>query len=142
MKKLFLTIGVAISSWSSLQENVRAEASQMDVFSVYNISDILHDRGVYTMVPKSAVMHVPRGMEKKLIRSGESQYVSFDQFMIKNSVWVHRMNVSVNEATGKSPIDPIRLEGMRKLGKVVIAVHKGEPISLKLTPVEPIAKAN
>lgn len=137
MKKLFIKLACVTSAFVCLHGVSSAQDSS--AFDIYQISDVLNDRGVYTMVPKSAVIHVPRGMERKLQRQSKSKYVSFEKFIRTNCVWIQKMPVNVSQATGQAPIDPIRLENMRKLGKVVIAVHKGEPISVKLPATLPIA---
>ena len=140
MKKLLLNACCAISVLMLSPFSAEANQSDMKAFEIYKISDVLCDRDVYTMVPKSAVIHVPRGMEHKLKREKGMRYVSFKQFMRNNCVWMHKMQVSVSEAKGDSAIDPLRLERLKKLGKVVIAVHKSEPISMKVKTTEAIAQ--
>jgi hypothetical protein len=119
-------------------ESSVAVAGRIDISKIYQA---LQDRGVYTMVPRSSVLHVPKGMECKLGNpvSGD-ELVNLDKFMRKNCVWVHKFPVTLYEAQGKVPIDPVRLERVSKLGKVVIAVHKGKVISVKPQPVAELAK--
>lgn len=139
MKKLCFKLWcVSLAMGISLLPSAVAQSN--DSFDLNRTSGFLSDRGVYTLVPKSAVVHVPKGMEVKLQRVEGSRYVSFEQFMRRNCVWVQRMPISVSQATGQVSVDSVRIERMKKLGKVVIAVHKGSPISFHQPTVELLAK--
>lgn len=110
--------------------------SGIDISSVFQS---LTDRGEYIMIPRASVIHIPQGMEGKLGRPADGRLLTLDQFLRKNYVWLHKMPVTLHEAQGKVPIAPSRLERVAKLGKVVIAVHKGKVITVKKIK-EPIAK--
>lgn len=117
---------------------VSAQNMGQSGFDLSKVFQALKDRGAYTMIPRGSVIHVPKGMKSKLGRPDHGSLVSLDQFIRQNSVWLHKMPVTLAEAQGKVPIDPIRLERVAKLGKVVIAVHKGKVITVKKIE-EPIA---
>lgn len=129
--------GVLLAS-SGLLPSQEMPTRAIDVSQLYQA---LCDRGVYTMIPRSSVIHIPEGMEHKLGQADGRQLVSLSEFMGRNYCWVHKMHVSMAEATGEVSIDPLRLERVSKLGKVVIAVHKGKVISVRKSKPQVIAKA-
>lgn len=105
-----------------------ASLKSIDITQIYQP---LNERGAYTMVPRSSVIHIPKGLEHKFTRPTGSKLVDLSRFMRGSHVWLHKMPVTMAEAQGKVAIDPLRLERVFKLGKVVIAVHKGKAISIR-----------
>lgn len=133
--KFFVFISVLLLPMTGFAE--KQSLSGMDVYQMF---DKLCDRGVFTFVPKNSVLHVPVGMEQKIVRSEGSRYVPFSHFVERNYVWIHKMPVSLEEAKGLKAIDRLRMERVQKLGKLVIAVHKGKAVTVKPMEVETIAK--
>lgn len=108
-------------------------AEQSKRFDIYEMSDILCDRGYYTLLPKRCVVFVPQGFEHKMKRSKGSKYVLFNHFIMKNYVWVHKLEVTLAQAEGKVAIAEDKMERLKKTGKVIIAVHRGRPVTLQKT---------
>ena len=97
----------------------------------YATSDILYDGKLHTTVPKGAVLATPSNLASKIVDKPTGSYVSWKEFAKKNYSWLLKKDVSIEQATGKSPLSENELFRLEKSGKVVIAIHKDNPISVR-----------
>lgn len=99
-------------------------------------SDFLTFRGITTLIPKGAVLSVPKNYQDRMRRIPGTQIVPWLEFYGLNRGWIKTVEVSLAQAQGKDPFDETLLEGIQKSSLVVIATLKGGPISV-LPPKEP-----
>jgi hypothetical protein len=110
-------------------------------------SDILCFQGRATLVPKRAVLHVPKSLSGRLGMQEGSQIESWTEFLNANRGWIRTVAVTRIQAEGNDPMPEAVLKSFVKEQRVVIATYQEGPISvlpLKVpeTPVagEPGAK--
>lgn len=109
--------------------------------SLIQQSDVLNDGIHWTLVPKGAVLHTPATFANRVGAKPLGTLLSWTEFLTVNRNWLFIEEVSMAQAAGKQPIPPSRPEAWGKLGKVVIAVHLGGPISVRPEPATPVASA-
>ena len=100
--------------------------------------DVVEEKGRFTYLPKRSVLHIPKGMEGKFQKSKGSKYLQFNDFYKKNQLWIHKVEVSSSEIEGESAISEERMERLRKIGKMIIAVNNGQPTSIVKLKKRPI----
>jgi hypothetical protein len=116
-----------------------AKVARPEGESLIRQSDILSDGTHWTLVPKGAVLHTPPAFAARVGAKPLGTLLSWTDFLTVNRNWLFIEEVSFAQAAGKDPLAPGRADSWAKLGKVVVAVHLGGPISVR-TP-EPAAPA-
>jgi hypothetical protein len=99
-------------------------------------SDILCFNGDATLVPKRAVLSVPKNVAGRLEYVKGSRLKSWAAFYAINRGWITTVEVSRNQAEGNDPIPEKTREMMQKSGNLVVATYQGGPISV-LPPAKP-----
>lgn len=133
------TIIIVSSLMLGLENDVAAEGSMRGgvvSIDINKITDVLSSEGYSTVIPKRCVLHLPNGLENKIARKPNQKYAKFSEFYKKNQIWIFKMEVTMAEARGDTVINKEKLNRVTKLGKVVLAVHKGHPIAVR-TPMKP-----
>jgi len=102
--------------------------------SLIGQSDVLNDGINWTLVPKGAVLHVPQPFATRVGSKPLGTLLSWIDFLKVNRSWLFTEEVQIDQAAGKRPIPPSRADAWNKLGKVVVAVHRGGPISVRPEP--------
>jgi hypothetical protein len=90
-----------------------------------------------TLVPKHAIIHVPESLRGCVTTSLHGTFVPWKEFATQYPAIVTTFSVTLEEATGKTPIKPERLELVRKSDRIVVAVLNGSPISCRLPAPPP-----
>jgi hypothetical protein len=107
--------------------------------SLIEQSDVLNDGINWTLVPKGAVLHVPQPFASRVGSKPLGTLLTWPEFLKVNRSWLFTEEVVIEQAAGKRPIPPSRNEAWNKLGKVVVAVLRGGPISVRPEPTTPVA---
>ncbi|MEK7953781.1 hypothetical protein [Luteolibacter soli] len=102
--------------------------------SIIKQSDILNDGQHWTLVPKGAVLHIPPAFTTRVGAKPVGTLLPWVEFLTVNRNWLFTEEVNIDNASGKTPLPPSRLEAWQKLKKVVVAVHLGGPISVRTQP--------
>ncbi len=97
---------------------------------IYQVTDVIYDRGMHTVIPKRCIIHTPRGFEGKKVSGAVGTFVLFEDFYRRNQTWLHKVELSLSEVRGEVPVNEEKMVRLSKLGKMIIAVHKGCPISV------------
>jgi hypothetical protein len=105
--------------------------------SIIKQSTILHYGTNWTIVPKGAVAYVPDNMKSRVDVAPSGTLLSWLDFLTNNRSWLSTCEITVNQATGTDPIPAERAAFWAKQDKVVIAVHQGGPITLRMDPSTP-----
>ena len=93
-------------------------------------SDILCNLGMATLVPKRAVIYVPKRLEERLKLLPGAQFRTFPDFARFNRAWLRTFEVTQAQAEGNDKIDERSFEREKRLGQVIVATFHGGPISV------------
>ena len=102
-------------------------------------SDILSFEGTFTLVPKRAILAIPKDLEKRSQLADATKLVGWAEFHANNRGWITTVEVTREQAEGNSPIDEGILNSFKDSTTIVVATYHGGPISilpLKAPPAE------
>ena len=121
------------SPMAKLEQPKEGEAKviRADSQSLINESVLLHDGTHWTLVPKGAVVHIPKIMKDRVTAKPVGTLLTWTEFLSQNQGWISTCEVSFEQASGKIPLDPKKVEFWQKQDKIMVAVHLGGPISVK-----------
>jgi hypothetical protein len=103
-------------------------------------SDILSFQGRSTLVPKRALIHVPKGMADRLGMKDGHQIGSWLDFLNANRGWIRTVPVTRVQAEGREPLSEDTIKSFEKEKRLVVATYQDGPISvmpLKVPPPPP-----
>ena len=104
-------------------------------YDLVSMSTFISGEAVYTLVPKSAVLHVPEARSGSVGDAPGKKFASWPVFLAAHRAWLTPFEVSLAQARGEAPISPDQIEMFKKGTSVVVAVHRGGPISV--LPLQP-----
>ena len=106
--------------------------------SLIERSTLLAHNGEWALFPKNSVLHIPDHLKNKVISTpGKLKIVHWSTFFKKNHGWIHTHSVNKEQARGKEKINPAAIKAYKTIGKVVIATHNGNPISVNPNSLKP-----
>ena len=101
-------------------------------------STILAHNGNWTLLPKGAVIHTPDHLKNKIASTpGRNKIITWKPFLQKNHGWIHTYPISKEQARGTKKISPAAIKAYKTMGKLVVATHNGNPISVNPTSLKP-----
>jgi hypothetical protein len=106
-------------------------------------SAILCLGGNLTLIPKKAVIYVPKQFAGRLIPTDYANVLTWVEFFPLNRGWISTMEVTMAQAEGKESLAAADLDRMTKSGNVIVATLDGNPITVlppkevKVMPVTP-----
>ncbi len=93
-------------------------------------SDILCFGGTATLVPKKAVLHIPKNLADRLKFLPGSKIQSWSDFYAQNRGWITTVEVSRAQAEGNNALAQAISERVPKSANLVVATYQGGPISV------------
>ena len=105
-------------------------------------SDILCFGGIATLVPKRAILLLPKIMAKRNEFTEGAALMGWAEFYAQNRGWITTVEVSRLQAEGTLPLDADVTQRLKDGTRVVVATYQGGPISvlpLKVPPPIPTA---
>ncbi len=102
-------------------------------------SDIICYNGAATLVPKRAIIQIPKNLTSRLTYEPGAKLMNWSDFYAMNRAWITMVEVSEDQAEGNSPLAEDTQKQIVKSGKLIIATYQGGPISvlpLKVPPEE------
>jgi hypothetical protein len=93
-------------------------------------SDIISFRGLATLVPKKAILQIPKNYSSTLQLEAGARIVSWSEFYAANHSWITTIEVSRVQAEGNQPIDEKSREFMSTSRNLIVATYMGGPISV------------
>jgi len=93
-------------------------------------SDIICYRGQATLVPKRAVLHVPKAISDRLGMQEGARIGSWTDFLNANRAWIRTVPVTRIQAEGNNPMSEETIKSFAKEQRLVIAVYQEGPISV------------
>jgi len=124
-----------------LEEKEKAEAPKLvKPPCLFDYTDFLCFNGLATLVPKGAILHMPKSMQDRLHFVDGSSIKTWEDFFPVNRAWITTMEVSRTQAEGNTPFSEETLKSLNKSQMVVVATLQGGPISV-LPPKKPTPPA-
>lgn len=108
--------------------------------SLIGASDVICFNGIVTLVPKRAILQMPKNLADRLKYQLGSKVLSWADFYALNRGWITTIEVSRAQAEGNSPLPEETTRKIVKSGNLVVATYQAGPISvlpLKAAPAEP-----
>lgn len=102
-------------------------------------SDILCFNGMATLVPKRAVLQIPKDLASRLKYIPGAKLLSWADFYAANRGWITTVEVSRVQAEGNSPLPEETRKRMEKSSNLIVATYQAGPISV-LPPKVPAEK--
>lgn len=98
--------------------------------SLIGSSDILCFNGLATLVPKQAILQIPKGMKDRIGYQPGAKLHSWAQFYALNRGWITTVEVNRDQSEGKEPIAEQTQNLMSKSGNLIVATFQAGPISV------------
>jgi hypothetical protein len=99
-------------------------------------SDIISFGGNTTLVPKRAILAMPKGVADRVKYQPGTKIISWLDFYTLNRGWITTVEVSRPQAEGNVPLDEKIAQNIAKSSNLVVATYQGGPISV-LPPKAP-----
>ena len=99
-------------------------------------SDVICFNGAVTLVPKRAVLQIPKNFEDRFKYQPGAKLMSWADFYALNRGWITTVEVSRVQAEGNSPIAEETQKQMVRSRNLIVATYQAGPISV-LPPKAP-----
>lgn len=104
----------------------------------YADSIILTDGKDHTVLPHSSIITIPTPYQLTVVQKPVGELVFWPKFLKQNWQWIRLHEVTVANANGEDPIPDSLIEQLAKGGRLVVGVHRQNPISvLRPPPTQP-----
>ena len=98
--------------------------------SLLRESDIICFNGVATLVPKRAVLQIPKDLAERLKYQPGARIECWADFYARNRGWITTVEVSRLQAEGNNPLAAETRKQIVKSGNLIVATYQGGPISV------------
>jgi hypothetical protein len=99
-------------------------------------SDVICFNGNVALVPKRAIIQIPKNYEDRLKYQPGAKLMGWTEFYSLNRGWITTVEVSRGQAAGTIPIADETRKQISKSGNLIIGTYQGGPISV-LPPKAP-----
>jgi hypothetical protein len=93
-------------------------------------SDLISFGGYATLVPKRAILQIPKEFADRIHFAEGSQVVSWPEFVAMNKGWITTLEISRAQAEGNAPLPDETHKQLSKCTSLVVCTYKGGPISM------------
>ena len=93
-------------------------------------SDIISFQGVATLVPKRAILQIPKNYRDRMALQPGAHIVGWSDFYAINRGWITTVEVSRTQAEGNIDLPEETHKLLSKGGNLVVATFMGGPISV------------
>jgi hypothetical protein len=133
----------AIDPMKKLEPSVGQDPSKVNQpVDLLESSDILCFNGMATLVPKRAILGVPKHLNERLTLAKGARIVGWLEFLDANRGWVTTVEVTRAQAEGNDKLAEEITDRIGKSNNLVVATYLKGPISvLPLKEAEPAAPA-
>jgi hypothetical protein len=101
--------------------------------SLLESSDIICHGGLATLVPKNAIVFLPKQYSNRMGMKPNSKIVPWLDFFSANRSWISTIEITIPQAQGAEPLTKASVERIETGTNLVVAVYQGGPIS-RLSP--------
>lgn len=93
-------------------------------------SDFICYGGIATLVPKRAILAVPKALEDRTRLEAQFRIVGWAEFYAMNRAWITTVDVTRQQAEGNVALSEDTYESLKESRTLVVATYKGGPISI------------
>ena len=93
-------------------------------------SDIISFQGLATLVPKHAILLIPKNYQNRIAMQPDAKIVSWADFYVANRGWITTVEVNRTQAEGNLALPDKTQKRMSESGNLVVATYMGGPISV------------
>jgi hypothetical protein len=93
-------------------------------------SDLISFGGYATLVPKRAILQIPKAYADRIHFAEGSQVVSWSEFLAMNKGWITTLEITRAQAEGNAPLPEETHKQLAKCTSLVVCTYKGGTISL------------
>lgn len=133
--------GSPVASLSQQAENTQT-VTRSKGQSLIKQSVIISDGINWTLVPQGAVLHTPEQHTDRINVPPVGNLISWKEFLALNYSWIAGEEISLRQAKGLDAIDSRRTDYWPKQSRVIVAVHRGGPISVSAPKPSPETAQN
>lgn len=98
--------------------------------SLIGSSDTICFNGTVTLVPKRAILQMPKNLADRLKYQPGAKLMNWAEFYALNRGWITTIEVSRVQAEGNSPLAEETTKKIAKSGNLIVATYQGGPISV------------
>lgn len=98
--------------------------------SILAQSDIVCFGGHATLVPKRAILQIPKNFADRIRLQPGAKLQGWSDFYALNRGWITTVEVSRTQAEGNDPLAEETQRQLSKSGNLVVATYRGGPISV------------
>jgi len=128
-------------SGSAVQGFVERDGKRFGKIDAFTYSTFVKAGSECSFIPTDAILYVPDSLKARVTKEKGENMVLWPKFYRKNTSSFHTVEVSVDEFTGKKPVSEARMKQWQSLGRIVVAVYRGNPISVPKPKPEPAVAA-
>lgn len=111
-----------------------AEGQAAKTYTLESMSTFIRIGDHYTIVPKGAVLHAPERLQSALVPAAQGTFMPWPEFLKTYRSSVSRFDVTLDQASGKDPLDADKLGTASKSATLVVAMFQGGAISVAKAP--------
>lgn len=104
-------------------------------YDLVSSSTFLQIDGVFTILPKGAVIHAPSKLLAYIVESPVGKFQAWPDFLSANRGLITTLEVTMDQAAGKTPMDSEKLAQARKGNSLVVATCRGGLVSVNSAPL-------
>jgi hypothetical protein len=104
--------------------------------SLYDNSHIIVHKGAHTIVPKKSILVLPPTLKGRISEKPKGKFVLWPEFKRNNQHWFWTFEVTLAQARGLKSIPEQKTKDLEKLNRIVIALYRGNPISVLPLKIE------
>jgi len=93
-------------------------------------SDIISFQGMATLVPKRAILLIPKNYQDRIAMRPGAKIVGWADFFVANRGWITTVEVSRTQAEGNLALADDTRKNLSECGNLVVATYMGGPISV------------
>ncbi|NNJ87183.1 MAG: hypothetical protein HKP20_08430 [Akkermansiaceae bacterium] len=98
--------------------------------TLYKNSHIIVNRGEHTIIPKRSILVLPDRLKSRVTKKPSGKFVLWPEFKKTNQDWIWTFEVTLDQAKGITPLPEGRMKDLAKLNRVVVALYRGNPVSV------------
>ena len=118
---------------------VKREGRLIGKIDAFTYSSFVNVAGKSTFLPTDALVYIPPSMKSSVSKEKTGELVLWPDFYRMNRSRFHTVEVTESEFRGKTPISQERLMQWKSLGRIVVALYRGNPITLPAHAFESVA---
>lgn len=116
---------------------VAAPEEQQPRWDLSQHAEFITFNGDSTLVPKKAILHLPEKYAGNVVQAAKGKVISWLDFASKYPALVTPIEVTLENASAQTPVDPALIEAVSKSGRIGVAVLSRSPISVATPPPAP-----